>query len=257
MSEYIDTFKRVEHKYLLTGAQAEEIRERLAPYLREDCHPRYTLNNIYYDSPDSVLIRRSLMSPEYKEKLRLRCYGEPDETKPVFPEIKKKFDGIVYKRRIEMTHTEALRYFAGLEMMDASHGQIGREIDYMVNFYDVVPKLFIRYDREAFAGVYESDVRVTFDTNILWREDHVSLATRGNEKQLLGEDQVLMEIKVMDRYPLWLTKELSEMKLYRTNFSKYGKIYALQNQRPAGTHMHYSYESLPAVKEERACLVQF
>jgi hypothetical protein len=45
------------------------------------------------------IISRSLDKPLYKEKLRLRIYGEgPVET--VFFELKKKFKGIVYKRRI-------------------------------------------------------------------------------------------------------------------------------------------------------------
>ena len=44
----------------------------------------------------------SLGNPLYKEKIRLRSYGIAKSDSPVYMEIKKKSEGIVYKRRFEL-----------------------------------------------------------------------------------------------------------------------------------------------------------
>lgn len=221
--KYTDTFQRVEHKYLLTKNQAEELYARIEDHLVDDIYPKYSLHNVYYDSSDYTMIRHSIAGPSYKEKLRVRSYGEPEEGSFAYVEMKKKYAGIVYKRRIQIQEEEVGH------CMDSSllekQGQIGREIAYMHQMYDASPKLFIAYDRRAYAGKEEADVRVTFDTNIRYRTDHLSLHDDYPDTYLLSEDQVLMEVKVMNRYPLWLSKALTEMKLQRTSFSKYGTIY--------------------------------
>ena len=251
MCEYIDTFQRVEHKYLLTQEQQKELLKRIQSHLVDDKYPTYTLYNIYYDSTDSIMIMRSLMSPIYKEKLRLRSYGEVKEDTPAYLEIKKKFDGIVYKRRIAMEYETARNYLEREgENPDAS--QIAKEIDYVKQFYQVEPKVVIAYDRRAYAGKLEEDVRITFDTNIRYRMEDLSLHETGQEEKMLEEGQVLMEIKAMNRYPLWLSEALTELHLTRTSFSKYGVIYTRLQQKAKQTYTHV----LP-IKEVQPCLAQF
>lgn len=95
-------FERYEKKYCLTLSQQRFLLERMTPYMKKDAYGEYTICNIYYDTDDYRLIRASLEKPVYKEKLRVRSYGVPQADGRVFVELKKKFDGVVYKRRITM-----------------------------------------------------------------------------------------------------------------------------------------------------------
>lgn len=222
---YQDTFKRVEMKYLLTIEQKNELLRAMEPYMELDEYGRTTILNIYYDTPDYVLIKRSLEKPVYKEKLRLRSYGIPDENSTVFIELKKKYKGIVYKRRIGTRLNEATGYLNDNLVM-SKQNQITGEIDYFKSFYkNLKPTMAISYEREAYFCKEHSDLRITFDDNILWREVDLSLQKGAYGNPILPEGRVLLEIKVATAIPLWLTRVLSEQKIYQTSFSKYGNAF--------------------------------
>lgn len=253
MAEYIETFARVEHKYILPKRNYEAFLEEIAPYIEEDEYPRYSLRNIYYDAPDNRMIMRSLEGPVYKEKLRLRAYGERQDDM-AFIEIKKKFDGIVYKRRIALHEPEAMRFLEEHHALPVN-SQIGQEITYIQQLYNVRKKMFISYDRIAFRGKNESDVRITFDTNIAYRLHNLSLEKTGEEIAIREDDAILLEIKVMDRYPIWLSNALAKMKLYKNSFSKYGIIYsALTKKERQEKNIVMSYNQN---QEVLSCLHQF
>lgn len=213
---YTETFERVEHKYLLTKQEANQLFNLIKDHIVEDVYPRYTLYNIYYDSDDYQMIRKSIEGPQYKEKLRLRSYGEVKDDGFMYLEMKKKYDGIVYKRRIQIPSINET----------SNSSQIKKELQYMKDFYEAKEKVFIAYDRIAYSAKKENDVRITFDTNIRYRFENLKLTDLYDDNYLLNDDQVLLEVKVMNRYPLWLTHALSALKLTRTSFSKYGTIYA-------------------------------
>lgn len=222
---YQDTFKRVEIKYLLTGQQKQQLLWAMEPYMELDEYGRTTILNIYYDTPDYTLIRRSLDKPVYKEKLRLRSYGVPGSDSTVFIELKKKYQGVVYKRRTGASLQEASGYLnEGHPLMKQS--QITREMDYFKGFYrNLAPAMVISYEREAYFCRDGSDLRITFDENVLWREDDLSLQKGAYGSPVLEEGQVLLEIKVASAMPLWLTRKLSELQIFQTSFSKYGSAY--------------------------------
>ena len=213
-------FKRYEKKYLLTHEQYEQMRRGMAEYVRPDEHPRYTICNVYYDTDDYALIRASLEKPVYKEKLRVRSYGVPGEHDRVFVELKKKFNGVVYKRRTTMEAAEAVRYLRGVS--DARDCQIRREIDFFLKSYLPRPKVFIAYDREAYAGREDGELRITFDTNLRARDTDVDLRLG---EPLLPDGLILMEIKIPGTAPLWLARLLSGIGVFPTSFSKYGAYY--------------------------------
>ncbi len=217
-------FKRYEKKYLLTDYQYKLLRERLAQYMEEDSYGLHTINNIYYDTDDYRLIRESLAKPVYKEKLRLRSYGTPTSDGKVFLEIKKKFDGVVYKRRVSMNLDEAYKY-VGRGKQPSHTSQITREIDWFLKSYELAPKVFIAYDRIALFGKEDADLRITFDTNIRWREENLDLSKGSNGRQLLQPGQILMEIKIPGVMPLWMSHMLDELNIRSTSFSKYGTCY--------------------------------
>lgn len=224
MSEYQGTFKRYEKKYLVTQQQYNALAKVFAARMVPDRFAESTISNIYYDTPDFRLIRRSLDRPAYKEKLRLRTYRTPGADTEAFVEIKKKYDHIVYKRRIAMTYGEAQAYLDGGAAPEQS--QISREIDWFLHFYKgIQPAMCICYDRLALFDKYQPELRVTFDSGIRWRMDDLDLSSGSAGEHLLPHDTCLMEIKIPGTTPLWLARVLSENAIFPTRFSKYGAAY--------------------------------
>lgn len=224
MGQIQNTFRRFEIKYLVDREEKGRLMELIRMYTCPDEYGRSTICNLYYDTPDRLLIRRSLEKPVYKEKLRVRSYGPVSEDGAVFVELKKKYNGVVYKRRVCMTEAEAAMYLAGGTL--EKRNQIINEIDYFISYYKgIAPAAYISYEREAFFGRSDNQLRITFDDNILWRETELSLVSEVSGEPLLPEGRSLMEIKLASGMPLWLSHELNSMKVFNTSFSKYGSAY--------------------------------
>lgn len=219
------TFERQELKYLMTAGQYERLRELMEDYMKPDSFGRSTIHNIYYDTPDSLLVRRSLEKPLYKEKLRVRSYGCAALDGTVYVELKKKFRGIVYKRRVAATQTQA-RHWLDNGLRPRSGTQIVREIDYFRKLYQpLLPAMLLTYEREAFFGRNDSCFRMTFDGNILWRDCDITLSAPPGGDSLLAPDARLLEVKAPEGLPLWLTRFLSREEIFKASFSKYGNAY--------------------------------
>lgn len=226
MTSYQGVFKRYEKKYMLTQPQYAGLLHAFEGKLAQDQYGLHTVSNIYLDTDDYALIRASIEKPVYKEKIRLRSYGIPRPEDSVFLELKKKYEGIVYKRRITLKHDEAAAYlFKGESPRVKS--QILKEIEYFMGQYQPVPKVLIAYDRTAYAGLADPSIRVTFDENIRFRTTTLDLSKGCWGTSLLPADAVLMEIKVADSMPLWLSQALSGLDIMQTSFSKYGQCYTL------------------------------
>lgn len=222
---YQTVFRRYELKYLLTLPQKETIMRAMEPYMALDDYGRTTIRNIYFDTPTYRLIRRSIEKPFYKEKLRVRSYEQAHPDSTVFVELKKKYDSIVYKRRISLFEHEAMQWLAQ-DIPLPRNSQIAREIEYFKGHYDMLfPAVFLSYEREAYYAKDGSDFRITFDDKILARCENVSLTAEVYGSSLLEEGMALMEIKCSGGIPLWLTHVLSRERIYRTAFSKYGVAY--------------------------------
>lgn len=222
---YQATFERFEKKYLLNGRQYREIRERTGDRLVTDEYGESTICNIYFDTPDARLIRTSLEKPVYKEKLRLRSYGIPGKDAPVFVELKKKYKGVVYKRRESMMLSEAEAYLLFREK-PGFESQVIREIDWFMSYYGSVrPAMYISYKRIAQYDMENPALRVTFDSDICWREEELDLRKGAWGQPVLDGGQRLMEIKIPGAMPLWLGDILDELSIYPVSFSKYGRAY--------------------------------
>ena len=103
--------------------------------------------------------------------------------------------------------------------------QVLAEIDYFKNYYELMPKVFISYDRRAYFGMEDDSFRVTFDTNIQTRRNDLRLESGAYGEQLLNPGQWLMEVKISGATPSWFTGMLTKLKLYPVSFSKYGTEY--------------------------------
>ena len=222
---YQAVFKRYELKYLLTQEQKVNVLQAMEPYMALDQYGRTTIRNIYYDTDTYRLARHSIERPAYKEKLRIRSYKKAGPQSTVFVELKKKYDSVVYKRRLSLPEEEAMEWVAG-DAHCGTESQISEEIDYFLNYYETLrPVAFLSYEREAFYEKDGGDFRVTFDEHILCRREALSLEEDVWGTPLLEDGMVLMEIKCSGGLPLWMTRILSREHIYKTSFSKYGTAY--------------------------------
>lgn len=238
----IEIFNRYEHKYKLSSETFYRVIDIMDKHMKLDphCknHSHYTIANIYYDTRDNALIRESLSKPFYKEKLRLRSYGVPDIDSLVFLEIKKKFKGIVNKRRTTIRLGEAYEFLrTGIKppLKNYMNQQVMNELEYFINYHSLEPKVYIAYDRIAYFEKGNDDLRISFDINIRTRRHDIALEAGDSGSRLLDDDIYLMEVKTGLAKPIWLCRMLSELGIMDASFSKYGTEYTNMLRE----HEHY------------------
>lgn len=217
-------FKRIEKKYRLTRAQQEALLAEVDGHLTPDAHGRSTICSLYLDTPDHLLIRNSIDAKVYKEKLRLRSYGTPGGSDTVFLEIKKKYKGVVYKRRIRQPLDQAMDYI--VNGVKPEESQIMSEIDYAMRFYrQPQPAMLIAYERDAYFCIEHPNLRLTFDSGVRYRDYDLHLDHGHDGTRIIDDDTVLLEIKTDGAMPLWLSHALDKLGILPVSFSKYGTAY--------------------------------
>lgn len=220
-----NVFRRYELKYLLDEQQHAAVMKAVHAHMVPDQYAHSTIRSLYFDTDNYRLVRHSIEKPVYKEKLRIRSYEKASGDSPVFVELKKKYKGIVYKRRISMPEREAMEWAAG-ETDRREDSQISREIEYFLSFYgNLKPAGFLSYQRNAFYGKEQKDFRITFDRMVLFRQEDLSLESEAYGMPVLPAGMTLMEIKCSGGIPMWMARILSQEHIYKTSFSKYGTAY--------------------------------
>lgn len=215
-------FERKEIKFVINENQYNHFIKLIKNYIIEDNYKKSTIYNIYFDTSNDQLIRKSIEKPIYKEKLRLRSYTIINEEANVFIELKKKYKETVYKRREKMSYCEAKKFLSN----PIPYSQITKEIAYFLSYYkNLQPRMFLYYDRDSYVSKDDKDLRITFDQNIIYRNYDLKLENGIYGEKLLNDGTYIMEIKTNNALPLWLVKALSSEKIYKSSFSKYGKAY--------------------------------
>ncbi|HPJ23271.1 MAG TPA: polyphosphate polymerase domain-containing protein [Bacillota bacterium] len=223
-----NNLNRLENKYVINKAQYDNIKKSIEPFMTMDAHYdqcMYHISNIYYDTEQNLIIKKSVSKPVFKEKLRLRGYGEIKCDDLLYLEIKKKVSGYVSKRRTKILQEEVDLMIDNHEMPKIEkyhHPQVLKEIFYYIEKYNVKPAIFLSYDREAYFAIDNQDLRLTFDFHIITRRDHLNLCQGNLGKKLLSDDYCVMEIKTNQNFPYWLIEILNKNKVYSVSFSKYG-----------------------------------
>lgn len=246
-------FKRVEFKYVISKQQYEAIMDVLHDKMIMDkyCEGNkpYNIYNIYCDNVHNDVIRHSTSKPYYKEKLRVRAYQLGDDQLTVFLELKKKVDKIVSKRRVMMKFEDAMNFIKtgqyGHEY--SQKAIILEEIKNHITKFSVEPKVFIAYDRVALFGKDDSEFRVSFDMNIVSRRSDLTFNSRVFEQKLLGNNHYLMEVKTNAAMPLWFSKVLSELEIFKSSFSKYGNEFDLKIKKEKKRMFSYVSLQKPSV----------
>ena len=227
-------FERVEKKYIINSEQRANILSVIKNNMEEDGYHKSKVFNMYYDTDNYDLILKSIDNPDFKEKLRARSYGGYDK---VFLEIKTKMRGkeynVGYKRRVLITnkdfkklvkHQKTCEEPAAQAIGTSKDLQIAKEVDYLINFFDLKPRILVYYDRESYVG--ENHLRITFDTKLKYRDTNLKFTRKSSDPYFFNDDKnIIMEIKAHGVLPLWLAQALSANKIFPSRFSKIGKIY--------------------------------
>lgn len=221
----MDVFRRRELKYLVNAEQRRALEQACEARMVPDKYGQKTICNLYYDTDDYRLIRRSLEKPIYKEKLRLRSYGRIGPGVDVFLEMKKKYKGIVYKRRVRVSQSEAFAFMNRTAALPKDT-QISRELTYFRDFYpNLTPKVYLSYQRQAWFDPNDGGFRMTIDWDIRYRTVDLDLGADTDGRRILDPEYSLLEVKASGGIPLWLMELLSRLKLHKISFSKYGRAY--------------------------------
>ncbi len=236
VASYKAVFRRVEMKYILDPDQLSAVTDAMSGHMQLDSYGLTEIRNVYFDTPTFMLARRSNEHPLYKEKLRVRSYGEPGPDSEVFVELKKKYDGVVYKRRLTLSLDAAEGWL--LHGTDPGFdSQIRDEIDYMMSYYgDLRPAMFLSYRREAYFPIDGGDLRLTLDRSI--RADVEDRRLSGDHEgfPVLDDGLTLMELKIPTAIPLWMVEAMEGAGIRKCSFSKYGSAYLkLQSEGACGT----------------------
>jgi hypothetical protein len=224
-------FQRHEQKYLLNGVQYREFMKVLDECAVEDEYKQETIYSVYFDTPRFGISGNPLRRSPYKEKLRLRSYGIPRPGGTVYLELKKKYNGVSYKKRIPVPYTGIGNCF---DFPADSGSRIVEELRWMLGYYEPSPQLLISYERRALRCPEHTGLRITLDTNILWRAADIDFSKGPGGCPLLGEDECLMELKVDGAIPLFLTSRLAGLNIFPVSFSKYRRACeTIMNNREA------------------------
>lgn len=219
-------FNRVEKKYLLDMPTKKKVLNVLEKNMREDEYFKSEIFNIYFDTDNFDLIVKSIENPDFKQKFRARGYSGFDK---VFLEIKTKDKvnntKVSHKRRILLTHRRYKKFVKGEKTAEELvGGQIAREVDYLVSYFNLKPQILVYYDRKSYTG--ENGLRVTFDEHLSYRDKNLDFKRTVRDKHYFDDKRnIIMEVKASSAMPLWLVRLLSENKIYPERFSKVGKIY--------------------------------
>ena len=228
-------FNRHEFKYVITEETAAGVLESIQPHMKRDRHTNeeahYRISSLYFDTRENLFLDEYLRGERFRQKLRLRVYNSPNLWDTCFFEIKKKFSKYVNKRRAKITIGEAYAWMRGERTLDEmietfpSEAQILREIHFLMQLYQVEPRVVISYDRQAYMGIFDQNLRVTFDRRLTKRTSLLEPHQQGEDVLYLPSAKVVLEVKTNKAIPLWLAGTISELECRKQTFSKYSNSY--------------------------------
>lgn len=224
----IEIFSRKEQKYLITRQQYEALVERISPYMRHDKYGiagKYSVTSLYFENAQRSIYFETKNKLKYRQKLRLRVYDNTDLNGTAFFEVKQKHNKVVNKRRLVIPLAEAYRYLNDIEddlsLYHTSNLQVLREIDHFRKFYQLKPEMIVSYNRHAFHGIEDAELRITFDLDLKCRKTDLALENGPYGENFIDENLVVLEVKVNHSVPLWLTRSLQELNCEQRSASKF------------------------------------
>lgn len=216
----IEVFTRREQKYLITIDQYNLLLEHIMPYMQPDpfgIDGKYTVSSLYFDSKNHNIYFETKNKLDFRQKLRLRIYDNTELDSLSFFEVKQKHNNVVNKRRMSLPLHEAYTYISAvddgnLSRFNTSNLQVFREIDRFRKLYRLRPEMVVSYDRHAIYGIDDPELRMTFDFNLRCRNQDLHLENGSSEQNFIHQDLVVVEVKINDSVPLWLTRILQVLR---------------------------------------------
>lgn len=229
-------------KFVISRTQREAVLEQLQSRLRPDenagADAWYPIVSLYYDNAARDCYWERTMGVANRRKLRVRLYGSRDGVLPptCFLEIKQKCEGRGVKRRARLPLSMALEIASGRPAeatLPRQESRLVEEVHDLVHRRNFRPVCVMRYDRQAFAGQgADADLRVTFDSGVACRLDRLDPEPddRRFTRYLLPEGSSVMEIKVTESVPYWVSRLVADAGCVLQSHSKY--CHALETLEP-------------------------
>lgn len=227
--------QRFELKYLVTEKTARAVRQFVRCYLKPDDFAAtlpdysYPVHSVYLDSPDLTTYQAVQCGDKNRFKLRIRYYSERDET--VYLEIKRRTNDCIHKQRAKVRRDTVQALLDGqppqlrhLAAPNAKQLVALQEFCRLVHKLDATPRSHVAYQREAWMSPTGNSVRVTFDRQVQCEPEFgTSLPTSFDAAVQPFEQQVVLELKFIDRLPNWCGEMIRAFQLVRSGAPKYAQ----------------------------------
>ncbi|MGC5341573.1 polyphosphate polymerase domain-containing protein [Streptomyces sp. DT171] len=227
----LHAFNRYELKYLVPVERAAGIRDEMAERMDRDPHSPvggYGVWSLYYDTPQLRFYWEKIDGLRFRRKLRVRHYGDLDgvtDASPVCVEIKQRVNRVTQKRRITLPYATARQLCDGRQLIERAPDEDAfvQEVLELVVRLNLRPTAITGYQREALVGRdADTGVRVTFDRRIRGRDRDFHLGTPDVENRFTVPPHLsVLEIKVNERTPYWITDLAARRNLNLVRVSKY------------------------------------
>jgi len=237
----IRRFNRYELKYVVHAtayrALVEDLKHFMVPDPYGDVDGFYRVTSLYYDSPDYQFYRSKVEGLKYRRKLRLRIYPGTDISKVTkgFCEIKQRINRTVQKRRLTLPLDDAVSLCSGTfdaSALDELDAAAASEMLYMVRAANLRPSCIVSYRRQAFmGGRFEAGMRLTFDMQLQGRMQSLTVNEESPNHYFIPPDWFIMEVKVNERVPVWVTSLLAKHECQTQRVSKYCAVVKKELQR--------------------------
>ncbi|WP_435798103.1 polyphosphate polymerase domain-containing protein [Streptomyces antibioticus] len=258
----LHAFNRFELKYLVPVEQAADIRDELAERMDRDLHSPvggYGVWSLYYDTPQLRFYWEKIEGLKFRRKLRIRHYGDLDgvtDDSPVCVEIKQRVNRVTQKRRITLPYGTARRLCDGRELVEhsAKEGAFIHEVLELVVRLNLQPTAVTGYQREALVGRdADTGLRVTFDRRVRGRDRDFHFGAETPENRFtIPPHMSVMEIKVNERTPHWITDLAARRNLNLVRISKYVQSIEAFGLAPRSVfHVHESDCPPPTPTEQQ------
>ncbi len=230
----MELFDRKEYKYYVDYRHLESLRRRFLtnmeydPFCRDLESKCYTVRSIYLDTRNLLFYYEKKNGIKIRKKLRIRTYNEGSHDSTAFLEIKRKNQQRVFKERSKIWLAEAPNLLNGARLELVEDQPEYREklaLDrfiYLTKRLKLEPQSLIAYEREAFVGLDDPTLRVTFDLNVRsYLQPDPTEIFREDDLKHMESSRFILEIKFTGRMPFWVRCIIRDFKLRIQSISKY------------------------------------